>query len=204
MKKFLDTTKCQMFFANGAILVEGITEALLIPELAKRFLKPKTIDLEKEGIELVNVSGVAFEHFGKLFNNKDAAKRLLSKCSIITDSDPTEDKPKSDRAIKAEVLEKNNLRVRLATNTFERDLFNESAINKSIMQEIYRGMHNDTDDLKGDFSADILMKKLKSNRDKGDFALNLLDKLKAVTVFEIPNYIREAIEFVVPIKNNDY
>ena len=204
LKKFLDTTKCQMFFANGAILVEGITEALLIPELAKRFLKPKTIDLEKEGIELVNVSGVAFEHFGKLFNNKDAAKRLLSKCSIITDSDPTEDKPKSDRAIKAEVLEKNNLRVRLATNTFERDLFNESAINKSIMQEIYRGMHNDTDDLKGDFSADILMKKLKSNRDKGDFALNLLDKLKAVTVFEIPNYIREAIEFVVPIKNNDY
>lgn len=203
LKKFLDTTKSQMFFANGTILVEGIAEAILIPELAKKFLKPKTIDLEKEGIELVNIGGVAFEHFAKLFNNENADKRLLSKCSLITDSDPKENKPKSDRAIKAEELEGNNLLVRLAPNTLEWDLFDQSATNKSIMQDVYREMHPGTDDLKGDFNADILMEKLKSNSDKGDFALNLLDKLKDVPVFDVPDYIKDAIEFVIPTVNND-
>ncbi len=203
LRKFLDTTKCQLFFASGVILVEGIAEALLIPELAKKFLKPKTINLEKEGIELVNIGGVAFEHFAKLFNNKEVDKRFLSKCSLITDSDPTEKKPKSDRAIKAEGLDGHNLRVRLAPNTLERDLFDESITNKVVMQEVYRTMHPDTDELKGDFSCDILMEKLRSNRDKGDFALNLLDKLKTISDFDIPDYIKEAIEFVVATENND-
>ncbi len=203
LKKFLDTTKSQMFFASGTILVEGVAEALLIPELAKKFLKPKIYDLEKEGIELVNIGGVAFEHFAKLFNNKDAKKRLLSKCAIITDSDPEKDKPVSDRAAKAKKLEGNNLVVRLAPNTLEHDLFDKSTTNKKIMQEVYRTMHKDTEELKGDFDSNTLMCKLKSNRDKGDFALNLADKLKTISEFDVPDYIKEAIEFVVSANKDD-
>ena len=64
----------------------------------------------KSGIELVNIGGVAFNHFGLLFNNDDERKRLLSKCAIITDSDPKDNGDISDRAQKAKDLEKHNLK----------------------------------------------------------------------------------------------
>ena len=56
----MDTTKSQMFFASGAILVEGIAEAILLPTLSRKFINPRKIDLEKNGIEIVNIGGVAF------------------------------------------------------------------------------------------------------------------------------------------------
>ena len=55
LRKFLDTTKAQLFFANGVLLVEGVAEAIIIPILAKKFLSEK-IDMCKSGIELLEVS----------------------------------------------------------------------------------------------------------------------------------------------------
>lgn len=197
LRKFLDTTKAQMFFANGAILVEGIAEAILIPLLSSKFIVEPKIDLEKNGIEMVNVGGVAFEHFGKLYNNEDDKKRLLTKCAIITDSDPQADDSVSDRAQKAKGLEKYNLCVGLAPKTLEYDLFEASNANKVIMRNVYRAMHPQTEDIKGDFDADTLMNKLKSNKDKAEFALQLYDKLLEEDSFDVPAYITDAIRFVV-------
>ncbi|MCK5015716.1 MAG: AAA family ATPase, partial [Candidatus Peribacteraceae bacterium] len=207
LRKFLDTTKSQMFFSNGVLLVEGIAEAILLPVLAEKYLDV-SIDLEKEGIEIVNISGVAFEHFAKFYNNDSEEKRLLSRCAIITDSDPQKDKPKSDRSLNAEKMERNNLLVRLAPNTLEHDLFEESESNKKVMRIIYRSMHQETKDLEGDFTAEILMQKLKSNKDKGDFALELRDTLNGdvssendipvelLKKFEVPAYLEDAIKWV--------
>lgn len=83
LSKFLDVTKSQLFFSNGTILVEGISEALLLPSLAKK----AGFDLDKYGVEIVNVDGVAFEHFAKLFNSTDNEKRLFARCSLLTDND---------------------------------------------------------------------------------------------------------------------
>lgn len=198
LKKFLDTSKSQLFFANGVILVEGIAEAILLPILSRIYMN---IDLDEHGIEVVNINGVAFEHFAKLFNNEDEDKRLLARCAIITDSDPTATKPKSDRAIKAEEFEGANLKVCLAPNTLEHDLFEECDENKRILQTVYREMHPETDELNGDFSIDVFMTKLKSNRDKGDFALELQAALTENNGFEVPNYIKNAINWVVLTEN---
>lgn len=198
LRKFLDTTKAQLFFATGVLLVEGISEAIIIPILAKKFLTEK-IDLCKSGIELVNIGGVAFNHFGLLFNNDDEEKRLLSKCAIITDSDP-KNGGISDRAQKAKNIEKHNLKVCLAPHTFEYDLFEQSECNKTIMREVYRNLHSQTDDLRGDFNVSTLMEKLKSNKDKAEFALQLYDRLEKEKAFDVPNYIKEAILFVAPTK----
>lgn len=81
LHKFLDVTKSQLFFSNGTILVEGIAEALLLPVFAK--IMGKEYDLDKNGIEVV-ITGTAFEHFAKLYTG---AKRLASRCAILTDSD---------------------------------------------------------------------------------------------------------------------
>lgn len=85
LKKFLDVTKSQLFFANSVLLVEGISEALLIPALARHHNEDWNID--KNGIEIVNIGGIAFEAFAKLFNSEESTKRLGSKCSILTDDD---------------------------------------------------------------------------------------------------------------------
>jgi len=83
LSKFLDVTKSQLFFANGVILVEGISEALLLPVFSKIIQE----NLEKNGVEIVNLNGVAFEHFAKLFNSKDESKRMLARCTLLTDDD---------------------------------------------------------------------------------------------------------------------
>ena len=83
LSKFLDVTKSQLFFSNGTILVEGISEALLLPTFARKL----GYDLDKYGIEIVNVGGVAFEHFAKLYNSMSKRKRMAAKCSLITDDD---------------------------------------------------------------------------------------------------------------------
>lgn len=120
LKKFLDVTKCQLFFSNGVILVEGISEALLIPVFSQ-IIGPE-YSIEKKGIELVNLNGVAFEHFGKLFNSDDPDRRLNCRCAILTDDDRTEDGEISSRAAKAKELEKGQLKVLLAEKTFEIEL----------------------------------------------------------------------------------
>lgn len=197
LQKFLDTSKSQLFFANGVILVEGIAEAILIPIISKKFLG---LDLDKNGIEIVNISGVAFEHFGKLFNNPDENKRMNARCAIITDSDPTDDKPISDRALKAQALENENLLVFLAPNTLEHDLFIEADVNKAVMRFVYRGLHLNTPDLLSQYGVDVLMAKLNSNKDKGDFALDLQSKLNDVIGFQVPKYIENAINWVLKIE----
>lgn len=85
LRKFVDVTKSQLFFANGSILVEGISEALMLPVLARSI--GENYDLDKNGIELVNIDGVAFEPFARLYNSEDPVKRLPSRCSLITDND---------------------------------------------------------------------------------------------------------------------
>lgn len=63
IERYLDVTKSQMFFAKGIIFVEGITEALLINEFSKILKR----DLDKYAVEIVNINGVDFEPFAKIF-----------------------------------------------------------------------------------------------------------------------------------------
>jgi putative ATP-dependent endonuclease of OLD family len=85
LRKFLDVTKSQLFFSNGTILVEGISEALLLPIFA--LIIGDKYNLDKNGIELININGVAFEPFAKLYNSDSDEKKLAANCSIITDDD---------------------------------------------------------------------------------------------------------------------
>lgn len=93
LQRYLDVTRSQLFFARGVLLVEGISEALLVPVLAARTGTP----LDQSAIEVVPVSGVSFEPFARLFNSDDAARRIDIPCSIITDDDRCSEKGASDR-----------------------------------------------------------------------------------------------------------
>lgn len=64
LNRWLDITKSNLLFASGVILVEGIAEQMIIPELAKTVLKGKEINnIEDYGVSVINLNGIYFNHF---------------------------------------------------------------------------------------------------------------------------------------------
>jgi len=98
LKKYLDVTKSQMFFAKGVILVEGICEALLLPELAKLLNRP----FDKYAVEVINVDGTSFKPFAKLLTLPDGHSSFV-KASLVTDDDRCTDKDDKETYIPKEL-----------------------------------------------------------------------------------------------------
>jgi len=190
LRRFLDVTKSQLFFARSVILVEGISEALLLPVIASKL----NLDLEKHGVEIVNIGGVAFAPFAKLFNNSEEAKRLDVRCAVVTDRDQGAQGNISARAQNAQALAGAGVQVFLADHTFEHELY--EAGNQAVIGEIYGDMHPRTQIV----SADDLLAKLRSNKDKADLAQRLSERLAtdatALANFKIPTYLENTIRFV--------
>jgi predicted ATP-dependent endonuclease of OLD family len=99
--RWLDATKSTLLFARGVILVEGIAEALLLPELAKRVLREHNAALPKDhlrlpatladaGVSVISMNGIYFRHFMQLFCDldDDDAQSLPVRCAGLTDQDP--------------------------------------------------------------------------------------------------------------------
>ncbi|MEF7609551.1 AAA family ATPase [Enterococcus casseliflavus] len=82
LERFLDSTKSNLFFAKGLILVEGDSEMLVIPAIAELIGLP----LHQYGISLVNIGGTSFERYIKLFSTNDSPSINLP-ISLVTDVD---------------------------------------------------------------------------------------------------------------------
>ena len=54
LKRFLDVTKANLFFARGVMIVEGDAENILLPTLARLIGR----DFTENGVSIVNVGGV--------------------------------------------------------------------------------------------------------------------------------------------------
>lgn len=103
INRWLDTTKSTLLFSKGLILVEGISEAMLIPALANVVLSQYNIkvqhnsermlpsSLDESAVSTININGINFKHFMKLFSSCDGSKngeKLPLLCAGITDNDP--------------------------------------------------------------------------------------------------------------------
>ncbi len=82
LQRFLDSTKANLFFAKGIIMVEGDAENILIPVLADILGYP----LEKYGISIVNVGSTAFLRYSGIMMRKDETDIGIP-VSVITDCD---------------------------------------------------------------------------------------------------------------------
>ena len=88
LERFLDTTKANLFFAKGLILVEGWSEEILLPALAKLLKRIGTIskDLTEAGVSVINIGSTAHHNFSKIFLRKEEPYFSLP-VSIVTDTD---------------------------------------------------------------------------------------------------------------------
>ena len=82
LQRFLDSTKANLFFAKGIIMVEGDAENILIPVIADILGYP----LEKYGVSIVNVGSTAFLRYSRIMVRKDG-HNIGIPVSVITDCD---------------------------------------------------------------------------------------------------------------------
>jgi predicted ATP-dependent endonuclease of OLD family len=118
INRWLDVTKSTMLFSRGIIMVEGIAEALIIPKLALNVLKQynhkaETVgkpvlanSIEEMGISVININGINFKHFMKLFSNFDSSSgpNIPIYCAGLSDRDPD----KNIYPLKGETVKGNN------------------------------------------------------------------------------------------------
>lgn len=81
LHKYLTLTKCDLYFADRAILIEGATERILLPEMIKKFDKACSCGLRKKYLSVVEVGGAYAHHFYKFIDF------LELKTLFITDLD---------------------------------------------------------------------------------------------------------------------
>jgi putative ATP-dependent endonuclease of the OLD family len=83
LRRVLDVTRASLLFAQGVILVEGISECLLLPALANCL----GINLGQRAVAVVPVGGVDFASIGRLFGDV----KITAPLAIVTDADPVID-----------------------------------------------------------------------------------------------------------------
>jgi putative ATP-dependent endonuclease of OLD family len=149
LQRMMDITRATLYFAKAAILVEGFSDALIIPVLARRMGH----DLAKLHISVIPICGVAFETFKKLLS----PSVLGIPVAIVTDADPpvkrgtswNEDTPEkeglafklSDRMKKLASTFSGHQTVKVfhADLTLEYDLAKAGVNNAAVMAQVWEG-----------------------------------------------------------------
>lgn len=228
LQRMLDITRATLYFSKGVILVEGISESLLLPALAKRL----NHDLAKLHVSVIPICGVAFGIFSKLLH-PDA---LGIPAVFLTDGDPSvtkgatweNDLPETENDVfkisdrtagLVQFFNKHDtVKVCHSQVTLEFDLANAGDLNASLMADVWKDCFKGSP---GTFNSERLAAAGDVRKDKAlctwrgicrathtgskaEFAQRLATRLeqsgkngKPVVSFEVPQYIKDAIEFVV-------
>lgn len=94
LDQYLDVTRAELLFTRKAILVEGVSEAVLLPSLVRYCLFPgDTEDAEKmrrafRAVSVIVVGSVDFKPYISLLVGSIEGHRLLDQLLVITDGDP--------------------------------------------------------------------------------------------------------------------
>lgn len=198
LNKYLDAVNANIFYSRKIILVEGISEKLLIPVFFERILKHST---EKSSCCIINVNGLAFSYFLEIIKNG-----FFQKCLVLTDRDSdTKTKDRADR-LAAKYKGVSQIKVGITTDTtFEKDLIAANLIGKgrtkllAVLQEVRPNSGKAYVKTLGKNPIDITAFFALIEGYKSEFAyslmLNLTDSDAATDGFVIPSYITDGINF---------
>jgi putative ATP-dependent endonuclease of OLD family len=90
LRRFLDATKANLFFARGVIIVEGDAENILLPAIARKLGNP----LSKHGVSIVNVGHRGLFRYSRILQRADDATMPI-KVALIPDRDIPPDEAKT-------------------------------------------------------------------------------------------------------------
>jgi putative ATP-dependent endonuclease of OLD family len=211
LERFLDVTKSNLFFSKGVIIVEGWSEEILLPELAKKL----GFDLTEKEVSIINVASTAYLHFARIFLRNDE-KKLNIPVSIITDLDNRPDekgvfvdteKTKKKNETFAELrtaLKDTTVELFIAKEwTLEWCLFKSTSLS-TLFKESVSAVHSGTDEFKdGKFDESKFISKLKKEKetaplDKVQIANELANKIEKVgfTIQANDEYLKYLIDAI--------
>ncbi|WP_380497583.1 ATP-dependent nuclease [Streptoalloteichus tenebrarius] len=123
--RLLDVTRNALLYAPRAILVEGLSEALLLPALAERVLaapdgaKPEDARIARLALErfhgttMLLVDGVGFPTYLKLLLTPVGDARIAQRIALITDTDQATEEGNPQRVLNYDVEVERHGRERL-------------------------------------------------------------------------------------------
>lgn len=198
LNKYLDAVNSNIFYSRKIILVEGISEKLLIPVFFERIMNHST---EKSSCCVVNVNGLAFSYFLEIIKNG-----FFQKCLVLTDRDSdTKAKDRADNlAEKYKGVSQIKVGITVDT-TFEKDIINQNLVGpgRDLLLKVLQEVRPNS----GKAYVEALQKKAIDTGSffaliegyKSEFAyslmLNLSDSDSTIDGFVIPEYIIEGINF---------
>ncbi len=89
LRRFLDTTKANLFFARAVLLAEGDAENILLPTIAKLLGRSFT----EYGVSIVNVGSRGLFRYARIFQRSDAQEPPV-KVACVSDRDIPPDEAK--------------------------------------------------------------------------------------------------------------
>lgn len=91
LRRFIDATKANLFFARGVVIVEGAAESILLPAIAEACSK----SFSDHGISIVNVGSVGLYHYARILQREDESVKIPIPVVCITDRDIAPDAAKA-------------------------------------------------------------------------------------------------------------
>lgn len=83
LRRFIDATKANLFFAKAVVIVEGPAEALLLPALSEAVGR----SFSRYGVSIVNVGGVGLFHYARILQRADEGVVMPIPVACLTDRD---------------------------------------------------------------------------------------------------------------------
>lgn len=217
LEKFLDTTKANLFFAKGVILVEGWAEEILLPSIAKAI----GINLTEKGVSIVNIGHTGFDHYAKVYLRQGEPNMTIP-VAVITDSDIREYEKsengfakRNTQTVQQETQEKlaiingkadQCVKYFPATNwTLEYSLFKSASIT-TLFQNAVKTIHTGTG-WNEKFEESLAIKLINKGLKKTEIAYHIANAIDEDLIKEVPtiqiaddtedtiNYLIKAIKY---------
>lgn len=83
LRRFIDATKANLFFARGVLMVEGPAEAILLPTLAQACGR----SFSKHGVSIVNVGHTGLYHYARILQREGTSSQYPVPAVCLTDRD---------------------------------------------------------------------------------------------------------------------
>jgi putative ATP-dependent endonuclease of OLD family len=91
LRRFIDATKANLFFARGVMMVEGPAEAILLPAIAEMCGR----SFSKHGVSMVNVGHTGLYHYARILQREGSGLEIPIPVVCLTDRDIVPDVAKS-------------------------------------------------------------------------------------------------------------
>ncbi|MBQ1091364.1 ATP-dependent endonuclease [Streptomyces sp. B93] len=222
IRSYLDATRNTLLFGQRVLLVEGIAEAILLPEFARLTLTGERLQ-RFHGTALVPIGGVDFEPYLRvlLYRDRESGHRIARRVAVITDGDAGSGETTGEKAAETRIRDLQALitstgaqdlaRVFRNEFTLEPEIVRAGGPNRDLLMAAWKeqrpqvwaddwaSVGDGSPDAQARALSDLLAKK-KSKIRKGDLAQALLAEAAArpddAPPLVVPGYLRDALQWI--------